>query len=192
MRRVRQRTASHCGPAVLQMLLSFHDVQIDQDAFVSAARVARKIEKHGMTVKELAVATKKIVLQVTFWHKRNAKFSDINRIVNQYHCPVGVEWQGIFGRSKGKSKDDDDGHYSIVTGFDKEQEKIYLADPYGSYIKRDRRIAFSRFKKRWWDYNQVINPETKKSRRVKDYQMLFLITLKKEQFPKKLGFIKTE
>lgn len=178
MVRVKQKSASHCGPAVLEMLLSYLDIKVHQDAFVTAAKVQKKLPLHGMNIHDLSIAVKKLVPQSIFWYKRDATIGLINTILTKYKYPVGVEWQGLF---RVKHEQEDNGHYSIATGIDKDMELIYLADPFWTFSKRDRRIDLTLFKKRWWDYN-VIN-----DRNIRDERMIFLITPKKVTFPKDLG-----
>lgn len=186
MSRIRQRTSAHCGPAVLQMLLSFLDISIDQDVFVEVTGVAHKLMSHGMTVAELGEAIKRVVPQVQFWYKRKASFEDISTIVTIYKHPVGVEWQGIFGRFG----DEDDGHYGVVTAINLIAETITIADPFWKFIKKDRKFTLAKFSTRWWDLNEVVSRKTGRLRHVKDERMLFIITSKEARFPKTLGLRK--
>lgn len=188
MERVKQRTLSHCGPAVLEMLLTYLDIKVNQDAFVDATGVAPKLKRHGMTVKELSLGIKRLVPQVQFWYKHHAAIDDITTIINTFKHPVGVEWQGIFGKHAGKDKDD--GHYSIITWFDQHQKVFRIADPFPPFAGRDRRIAIKKFESRWWDLNEVKSVKTGRRRHVKDLRMLFIITPKKVVFPKDLGMRK--
>src|SRR3989344_6973377 len=111
MKRVRQRTNSHCGPAVLEMLLSELKIFINQEKFVAAMNVEDKLKHHGMTVTELGDSVKRMVPTVNFWYRRGATVTTLNQLVNEYEVPAGVEWQGIFG----KASDGDDGHYAVIT-----------------------------------------------------------------------------
>lgn len=188
MKRVRQRTSSHCGPAVLEMLLSFLDIKIDQDVFVDVTGVAEKLKKHGMTVSELGQAIKRVVPQVQFWYKSKATFKDISVVIYKYKYPVGVEWQGIFG----KYGDDDDGHYGIITSINLKKKTLTIADPFWKFIKKDRKFTLKKFAPRWWDLNEVVNRKTKRIRHKRDEQMLFIISPKDEKFPKELGMRKVK
>ena len=184
MRRVKQRTDAHCGPAVLEMLLSYLDIKVHQDAIIDAAKVSVKLRIHGMTVPDMAKAIKLSVPQAQFWYKHRASIADISRLLTKYRYPVGIEWQGLFGKY---ADGEDDGHYGVVIKIDSEQEKIRITDP---FFARDRRINLDRFKDRWWDVNLVVNSRTKKSRSVKDHQMIFIVTHIKYLFPVELGMKK--
>lgn len=186
MKRVRQRTLSHCGPAVLEMLLSYMGIVIEQDKVVKAARVKHKLKHLGMTVEELGIAIKKIAPKTQFWFKREASMKDIYQIVKKYNFPVGVEWQGLFG----KYADDDDGHYGVITYLDQKNNRIHLADPYPKFAGKDRKLSITRFEKRWWDLNEVTNAKTKKHQYIKDHHMIFLVVPKKQVFPKMLRMSK--
>ena len=96
LKRVKQANSFYCGPAVIQMLLSFHDFKISQKRVVIAAAVKRKIKNHGMTLFDLTKATHKLAPQFQFWHKKNATIKNLSLLVNKYKYPVGVEWQGLF------------------------------------------------------------------------------------------------
>jgi ABC-type bacteriocin/lantibiotic exporter with double-glycine peptidase domain len=53
IKRVRQQTDYHCGPAVVVMLASFLDIHIKQHDIVIAANVQKSFRKRGMTIDEL-------------------------------------------------------------------------------------------------------------------------------------------
>lgn len=181
LKRVKQETIFYCGPAVLQMLLGYLGVKVDQDEIVRAARVGRKIKKHGMTVGELAQAVQKLAPQTIFWYKQRATIMDLRRIINKFNYPAGIEWQGIFGKTQ-----EDEGHYSIVTQVEAEIEKLAIADPYGKFAGRDRHISMERFKKRWWDTNFIKDAKGGKFKEVKDERMMFVVTPNNVRFPKYL------
>ncbi len=177
--RISQKTFDHCGPAVLEMLVRFLGMKVDQDQFVTAAKVKHKLKKHGMNIADLGSAVHKLIPNVHFWFKQKATLSDLVKITQTYRIPVGVEWQGVFG----KYSDGDDGHYSIVTRINRRRKTITLADPFPRFAGTDRTFTLTEFQKRWWDYNDVKNPKTKKLRHVKDHHMLFIVTSKRSRFP---------
>ena len=179
--RVKQKTLAHCGPAVLEMLVGYLGKKIDQDKFVAAAQVKHKFKRHGMNVVDMGAAIKKLTPTVNFWYKEKATLREVQKIIHLYKTPVGVEWQGVFG----SYSDGDDGHYSIITCINRRNKMVTIADPFPKFAGSDRIFTFNEFQKRWWDFNEVKNPKTKKMKRVKDHHMLFVVTSKRRRFPKK-------
>jgi Peptidase_C39 like family len=192
MRRRRQRTDSHCGPAVLQMLAGFVNVKISQVSVVRALKAEGRIQKYGILVEDIGKAAKKLVPGGVFWYKENSRISDLDKLVNKYKWPVGIEWQGVFhlGKDEIHKNFPDDGHYSIVVGFEKPKGRIYIADPFHEFVHTDRKFDIEFFKKRWWDFNEVKDKKTKKIKQVKDNRMMFVITPKDATFPRELGMMK--
>jgi hypothetical protein len=184
MPRLKQRTLSHCGPAVLSMLAGFIGYEIDQDKFVVAAKKSRKDLRHnGMDVDELAKSVIVLLPNVNFWVKQEASINDVTAITEKYKYPVGVEWQGVFGEwSNG-----DDGHYSVIVHVDKTADKLILIDPFWYYSGSDRIFSIEKFTSRWWDANQVIDQKTGHIIRVTDRQLMFVIADKSDAFPTTVG-----
>lgn len=181
--RISQITNSHCGPAVTQMLLGFLRVRVRQDDVVRAAgSTIKRLNKFGMNLEELAKAVSEIDSDLQFWIKDKATIKDLTDLIQKYKYPVGVEWQGEFG----KYSDDDFGHYSIVSNIDMETDNIYLVDPYKMFAGKDRRFKIDRFEELWWDENEVRNTKTGKMDIVKDNHVIFIITPKSETFPREL------
>jgi ABC-type bacteriocin/lantibiotic exporter with double-glycine peptidase domain len=185
MRRIKQKTNAHCGPAVLEMLHSYLGHTIGQHRFVSAASAKHKLKRHGMTIPDLLVATETLAPTTQFWYKPDATIADIETLVIEHKQPVGVEWQGVFG----KFSDGDDGHYSIVTHIDSKKDVIVLSDPYRRFAGHDRTFTVTEFEKRWWDFNVVMDFEKSKKKIVKDHHVLFIVTDKTATFPKKLKML---
>lgn len=178
LKRVRQITSFHCGPAVLTALFSFVGKRATQAGIVRSLRLQNKIKSAGVNVKSLARAAEILGKgEFVFWKKAGAKLSDLETIVNKYHFPVGVEWQGVFY----EDEDEDNGHYSVVTGINLKKGYILLSDPYKRFAGLDRKFRIPDFAKRWWDVNGLVY----------DRKMMFVVTPKKELFPKKLGMVKS-
>jgi len=187
MKRVKQITTDHCGPAVIEELFSFLGIRVSQTAAVKTIRAQEKIKKVGLNVDDLARATKFLSKgTLTFWRKSNAKITDINKAINKYKYPVGVEWQGVFH----EFSDEDNGHYAVVTKIDTEKDYMRIADSFHAFAGVDRRFEISLFVKRWWDVNQVKVVGHTRPRNLKDTKMMFVITPKGETWPKKLGMAK--
>jgi hypothetical protein len=197
MTRVKQISIYACGPATLEMLFSFVGIKVTQISIIRSIRAWNKIKLYGIDVKDMAkavsIAGRK---KYSFWRKQNASISNLNRVVNKYRYPVGVEWQGVFY----ENEDEDSGHYGVVTKVDitdadKKLGFLRIADPffngYFRYNGIDRKFKVSEFKKKWWDVNEVKISGRKKTRQIKDVRMMFLITPKDETWPRKLKMVKT-
>lgn len=185
--RIYQISESHCGPAVIQMLLGHLNIEVTQDQVADAGGACETIEEHGMRVEQLAQAVREMRPDVQFWYKRNAKLSELATVVMTYGYPAGVEWQGLFEASEAEESDDGDyGHFSIVTYVDEENQQVIIADPYKDFYTQDRIFSFEFFNRRWWDTNEVIDAKTGRPKYVEDYHMMFIITPKDELFPRTL------
>ncbi len=193
IQRVRQISESHCGPAVIQMLLSNVGVVATQEVITAAAGVEDRIEDYGTTIDELSRAVGQLAPQYQFWYKKESSLDELIEIVNVYGYPVGVEWQGDFGQDDEEYDLDDDedeyeekdyGHYSVVTQVDEARELVVIADPYREFAFKDRYFSLSEFDARWWDYNDVTDPKTGYTSRIYDDHLMFMITPKGAYFPK--------
>src|SRR5574340_1799162 len=91
-----QISESHCGPAVIQMLLSNLGILVTQEAVAEAGGATSLIEMHGMRNDQLAQAVKTLAPGAQFWYKEKSQVKDLEALINDYKYPVGVEWQGIF------------------------------------------------------------------------------------------------
>lgn len=202
-----QISESHCGPAVVQMLLSNLNVAVAQEAVAEAGGSTELIELHGMRVDQLAKAVCQLVPDAQFWYKHRASLKDLNTLITEHLYPVGVEWQGFFDdeeddedeeeeakedsededADEDEEDDEDFGHYSVVTHIDPEKQEMIIVDPYKSYAERDHIVGLEEFMERWWDTNEITSPKTGRARYVTDTRMMFLITPKDAKFPKALG-----
>lgn len=184
--RIAQITNAHCGPAVIQMLLSNVGVKVEQNDVVEAAGSSlKRLHKSGMSVGEMALATNRLDSGVNFWMKNNTNMPELRELLN-YKYPIGVEWQGEFLQYS----DDDNGHYSVITNIDDWDNTVYIADPYSKFAGKDRKFTLSRFEELWWDINDVRDTKTGRIIHVKDYHMVFIITPKDETFPRELKMIR--
>ncbi len=191
-----QISESHCGPAVIQMLLSNLGIELTQEAIAEAGGATQLIELNGMRVDQLALSVGKLAPQAKFWYKDHSRMRDLIQLVNKYRYPVGVEWQGVFddadekdstgGKNGSETQDNDYGHYSVVTHADRRKKELIIVDPYKDYISQDRIFSFDEFKERWWDFNEITDPATGKSRLVEDYHMMFIVTPENVEFPREL------
>jgi hypothetical protein len=182
IKRVRQQTDEHCGPAVIVMLSSFINIPIKQHDIILAAEVQKSYRKRGMSIEELGKGITKLRSDIIFWYKKDATINDLDTLINIQHFPVGIEWQGAFGQYA----DDDDGHFSVVTAIDKRENIITLSDPFYYFAGTDRVFPIDEFISRWWDVNEVTDKEMSTTTVTKDVQSLFLITKNDYHFPEEL------
>src|SRR5688572_5535116 len=185
LRRIQQITENHCGPAVIQMLLENIEVNVTQEEITKAAGATRTIESHGTRVDQLAKAVHKLAPGARLWYKEKASPEDLEYVLDVCKFPVGVEWQGLFD-----DMDDDDedyGHYSIVAHIDKAKDELIIVDPYKDFVDQNRILKMSLFLNRWWDFNDVKDPQSGEIISKKDQQLFFVIAPKQTSFPIELG-----
>lgn len=188
-KRRQQITESHCGPAVVEMLLENVGVVKTQEEITEAGGAKETIKELGTRVDQLALAVKVLTSNLVLYYKEKATLEDIKMLLSQYNLPVGVEWQGLF-EAYGKEEDDeegDSGHYSVITHIDEAKKALIIVDPYKDYADADRIIDINKFLKRWWDMNEVNDQQTGKKKLVKDDKLLFIITQKNSELAEKLG-----
>jgi len=187
MKRAKQITSSHCGPAVLEDLFSFLGVRVSQTAIVRLARADKKIKRVGVNVADLGLAVKKLGKgKFVFWKKAGSTITNLSMIVNKYQYPAGIEWQGVFY----EYADGDNGHYCVVTRVNKEGGYLRLADPFFKFAGVDRKFRIKDFEKRWWDKNEVKVSGSIKKKVLTDRRMIFVITPKAENWPRNLKMVK--
>ncbi len=184
VKRVRQITASHCAPAVVEMLLSKIGVSASQTQIAEAGGMGARIASEGMTIDELAVSIGNLYTDLIFWYKFNSEIYDLRYIVELYHYPVGVEWQGEFDH---KDSDEDPGHYGVVTHVDMDQGYLLIADPY--YPIRDRKFNIENFNQRWWDISERTDPQTQGTKKFYDEKPMFIVTPRSATFPEVIGML---
>src|SRR5215211_958266 len=185
LRWIQQITENHCGPAVIQMLLENIDVHATQEQITEAAGATHTIETHGTRVDQLAKAVQQLAPNAKLWFKEQASFEDLEYVLNEKKFPVGVEWQGLFD-----DEDDDDedyGHYSIIANIDKTKDQLIIVDPYKDFVDQSRIIKMSTFLSRWWDFNEVKDPDTGEKVFKKDEQLFFVVAPLSVMFPAELG-----
>ena len=182
---VAQKTYSHCGPAVLQLLFSYLQRKVTQDEIAEAAGVAHSIVRDGIRPLQLARAVEVLEPDLEFWFRQETSLDDLSRLLHDYHWPVAVNWQGLFydtieeQEQKQGLVNDDDGHYSVVIDIDIQAKTIMMRDPFPEYAATPRQIPLQWFETRWWD---AVREEYLQTTR-----MIFLITPRDAHFPKLFG-----
>lgn len=190
--RVTQITDDHCGPAVLQMLLEAIGVSRTQEEITMAADAQDTIKDTGVTIDQLGRANTLIAPQTQFWYKYHATLDDLRYLLER-GFPVGVEWQGLFydteeEEAADRDEESDFGHYSVVSHLDEELDQLIIIDPYKDFVDRNRIVDFDFFTRRWWDVNDIKDPETRQIRTIKDEHVLFFVAPKGTFFPREYGF----
>ena len=185
LRRIEQITENHCGPAVIQMLLENVGVNVSQEEITEAAGATHTIETHGTRVDQLARAVQQLAPIAKLWFKEKAMPEDLEYVLNECKFPVGVEWQGLFNDMD--QDDDDYGHYSIIAHIDKTKDELIVVDPYKDFVDQSRIVKMSLFVNRWWDFNEVKDPETGEKAFKKDEQLFFVVVPLSVAFPIELG-----
>ncbi len=207
-----QISESHCGPAVIQMMLSQLGIDVSQEQVAEAGGAASLIAMHGMRVDQLAQAVRRLAPEVNFFVKAQSSIDELVRVVADYHYPVGVEWQGVFEDASAAHLDranlawaslppaerdlvppdtetgeTDYGHYSLVTEASRRRHELVIADPYKDFYSQARIFDFEVFDQRWFDYNEVLDPLSGRGELVKDDHLMFVITRRNVLFPRQLG-----
>ena len=184
LRRIQQITENHCGPAVIQMLLENIEVNVTQEEITKAAGATHTIETHGTRVDQLAKAVHQLAPGARLWYKEKATLEDLEYVLDVCKFPVGVEWQGLFDDVD--NDDEDCGHYSIISHIDKVKDELIVVDPYKDFVDQSRIVRMSVFLNRWWDFNEVKDPQTGKKEFKKDEQLIFVVTPLDVSFPAEL------
>jgi ABC-type bacteriocin/lantibiotic exporter with double-glycine peptidase domain len=185
LRRIEQITENHCGPAVLQMLLENIGINAAQEEITEAAGATHTIETHGTRVDQLAKAVQQLAPIAKLWFKEKATVEDLEYVLDVCKFPVGVEWQGLFDDMD--DNDEDYGHYSIVANIDRAKDELIVVDPYKDFVDQNRIIRMSTFLNRWWDFNEVKDPDTGEKTFKKDEQLFFVVVPLNVTFPAELG-----
>ncbi len=185
LRRIEQITENHCGPAVIQMLLENIGINAAQEEITEAAGATHTIETHGTRVDQLAKAVHQLAPIAKLWFKEKASPEDLEYVLDVCKYPVGVEWQGLFDDMD--DEDEDYGHYSIIAHIDKGKDEMIVVDPYKDFVDQNRIIKMSTFLNRWWDFNEVKDPDTGKKTFKKDEQLFFVVAPLSVTFPAELG-----
>ena len=185
LRRIEQITENHCGPAVVQMLLENIGVNLSQEEITDAAGATHTIATHGTRVDQLAKAVHELAPIAKLWFKDKASPEDLEYVLNEAKYPVGVEWQGLFADMD--HDDEDYGHYSIIAHIDKAKDELIVVDPYKDFVDQSRIVKMSVFLNRWWDFNEVKDPDTGEKEFKKDEQLFFVVDPLSVAFPEALG-----
>jgi ABC-type bacteriocin/lantibiotic exporter with double-glycine peptidase domain len=184
LRWIEQITENHCGPAVIQMLLENIGVNASQEEITEAADATLTIATHGTRVDQLARAVNQLAPEAVLWYKEKGTPDNLEFVLDSCKFPVAVEWQGLFGDVD--EEDEDYGHYSIISHIDKVKDELIIVDPYKDFVDQNRILKMSLFLKRWWDYNEVQDPQTGEKMFKKDQELFFVVAPRTMSFPVEL------
>jgi hypothetical protein len=186
--KVKQISESHCGAAVLEMLLKAMGEDFSQEEIASIAGVEDTIEEHGMRVDQIALACSRLAPHLQFWYKYRSNLDDLRMVLSKGYG-IGVEWQGLFYDNEEEEEEDGDyGHYSIISHLDEDKQVLVIVDPYKDFSFQDRVFSVNFFLRRWWDTNEIRDQYTGQKRLVEDVRLMFFVTPMLEEFPEYHGF----
>ena len=167
------------------MLLENLGVNATQEEITEAAGATHTIAALGTRVDQLAKAVQQLAPIAKLWHKEKATVDDLEYVLNECKFPVGVEWQGLFIDMDGD--DEDYGHYSIIAHIDKLKDELIVVDQYKDFVDQSRIVPLRLFLERWWDFNEVKDPQTGEKTFKKDEQLFFVVVPLSVSFPAELG-----
>jgi hypothetical protein len=164
---------NYCGPATLEMLISYLGEETDQLRIAQICNITNTIDKFGSRIDQLDQAVKLLLPNHSIFWKRYATLDDIEYILHKLQLPLVVEWQARFIFSDGSYYDE--GHYSIVIGINRTKGVIKFIETSNNSYYKSGIIEISEFLERWWDVNIVYLPEEKITYSIIDNRLLFLI-----------------
>ena len=150
IRKVRQKTG-FCGPASIEMMLSYYGINISQDEIATAGGIVEG--EDGSRIDELDQAVKKICPNYVILARYNATLEDLAHLTEAIQLPVGIEWQGIFTHPDGTYFEI--GHYSVVTSVDLKMGVLTILDPDERSGLVNGRIFVNDFIGQWWEDNDI-------------------------------------
>jgi ABC-type bacteriocin/lantibiotic exporter with double-glycine peptidase domain len=136
-----QKQSGWCGPAVVQMVLSYNGIKKRQKTIAEAIYKHWWGTGHGLMIAYLS----KFFKVVNF--KNNATITDVRRHLDKANIVI-VNWWDDF------SKNEADGHYSIIIDYDSKNKLITLADP-SRTRKGIWKIKSKEFNSKWYDYLDI-------------------------------------
>jgi hypothetical protein len=192
LKRIQQITDSHCGPAVLEMLLLVYGGETSQQEIAKQAGVLDTIEEYGTRVDHLGLASSKIAPHLQFWWKEFSTLDDLRFILSK-DIAVGVEWQGLFYDTEEEEEENeyegtDFGHFSVIKFIDDDDDTMIFTDPDKDFPQENRIFSVPIFYKRWWDTEQVPDPITGRSLKVQDTRLLFFVAPMDVEIPPEYKF----
>lgn len=134
---IKQKDASACGPASIQMVLTYFGIPY---SFKEIARISRYKKSEGLSNKDIVKTLR--VLGLAVREKANTTWAELTRL-NTPDKVIIVSWMK-FGYI---------GHFSVVEKVYKQH--IILSDPYEGKNIKMKKIIFMRL---WMDYDDMWYP----------------------------------
>ena len=93
MARVKEISNYSCGPATLEMLLSFVGFKVPQKQLIRSLRAQNTIKLYGINIKEMARAVNAAGKgKLAFWRKHGASVNDIALAIGKWYTPCRTTW----------------------------------------------------------------------------------------------------
>ena len=191
VQRVLQEEA-HCGPATIKMMLDYQEVHLTQTAVSEAADMAHIIQDAGgMRLDELNQAIVELFPQGEYQllAKYHADLADLEHLIDEFHLPVGIEWQGHFAMPDGSEADI--GHYSVINGIDRAKGILSIVDPEPqNLLTQSGELTIETFLARWWEIDIVPRPDDFSITEVIEMERLLYVVVPQTDVSRlhKLGF----
>ncbi len=146
---------NNCGPASLSMALSHYSINVTQEELGKALRPyqnpAGDNDDKSVTLEELG--NKAVDYNLIPYHRPDGDSELLTRLVALDLPVITRTWL---------TKDEDIGHYRVVTGYDKTSGEIIQDD---SYQGPNRRYSYEEFNELWskfgYEYLVLVPPEKK-------------------------------
>jgi hypothetical protein len=189
--RVQQKEA-HCGPATVSMLGMTYDLSLSQDDIAAAAGMSDIIiDAEGMRLDELRDGIRALFPDGAYrlLAKYQSTIDDLDHLTGTLGLPAGVEWQGRFANPDGTRTDQ--GHYSVITGVDRQQGVLSVVDPEDQNILTQQgQLPIATFEPRWWEVDIVPLPHDPGRSKVIEMERLIFVLAAADQAPalRELGF----
>ncbi len=166
------------------MLLGNIGVDVSQQEITEAAGATHTIETHGTRVDQLARAVQGLVPIARLWYKEKASLDDIFYVLEEAKYPVGVDGRDCSRIWTMTTRTTDT---TVLSPTSKRPGELIIVDPYKDYVDQNRIIKISTFLERWWDFNEVMDPQTGETTFKKDEQLFFVAVPLAVSFPAELG-----
>lgn len=138
---------NYCGPASLSMVFAYHGKHLTQEEIADEITATLRngyyqrtpIRKNGIYANDLAVYAKNKDFEVRYY--LNSSLEKLIELIDSNIPPiVGID----------DVKDPNEGHFSVVKGYDFEKSLIYYNDP--DNLRRSK-LRLKQFKKLWLTEN---------------------------------------
>ena len=126
-----------CGPACLRMIFNHLGKEYSEEKMIA---LCKTMPKTGTSHEKIIEVLKNE--EIAFFTKTNSSIKQLISLIDK-SFPVIVNYY---------DDESNEGHYSIVSGYDKKEKKIIMADPYKG---NDYEVEWSKFRKLWHNGNNT-------------------------------------